>query len=101
MLGIPRHGGDRLFSTPGWPTHGFLRERRCGWSAFLLVGLGAVDVDAVGGGIVGHAEVHGPADIPEPDIVVATDKVGGERCLLAVDLPAILTSVSQPTSPVT
>lgn len=43
-------------------------------------------MDGVGGGIVGHAEVYGLADVPKSDIVAATNGVGGESCLLAVDV---------------
>ena len=43
----------------------------------------------VGGGVIGHAEVHRPVDIPEPDIVVAADAVGGEGRLLTVDVECL------------
>lgn len=56
---------------------------------FLLIRLCAVDMDAVGGGIVGHAEVHRFADVPEADVIVPADGIGGEGCLLAVDVEGL------------
>ena len=58
---------------------------------FLTVVLGAVNVDGVGGGVIGHAEVHRFADVPEADIVIAADAVGGEGCLLTIDIEGLAT----------
>ena len=66
----------------------FCGVERSRWD-FLLVRLGAVDVDAVGSGIIGHAEVYRPADVPEPDVVAAADGVGGEGRLLAIDIECL------------
>ena len=54
----------------------------------LVVGIG-VNVDAVGGRVIGYAKIHRPADVPEPDVVAPADEVGGERCLLAVDVECL------------
>ena len=56
-------------------------------------GSNRLDLDGVGGGIIGHAEVHCPADILEPNVVAATNGVGGEGCLLAVDVHVYVGSV--------
>ena len=62
-----------------------------GWCGgeFLLVGLGAVDVDGVGDSIVGHPKIHGPADVPEFDVVVSSNVVGGHGDLLAVHVDGL------------
>ena len=64
--------------------HAFFRGggRYC-WG-FPPVWLGAVDVDGVGGSIIGYAEVHRLADIPELDEVVPMDVIRFELHLLAV-----------------
>lgn len=50
----------------------------------VQVRLCAVDVDGVGGGIIGYAEVHRLADIPELDEIVVMDTVCLELHLLDV-----------------
>ena len=67
----------------------FLRERRGSRRTFLLVVLDAVDVDTVGGGIVGYAEVYSLADIPEPDIVAAANQVGSKADLFTVQIKCL------------
>lgn len=66
----------------------FCRGRRCG-GKFFSVRLGAVDVDAVGGGTIGHTEVYRSADVPEPDIIVAADGVGGHAHPLTVHVDGL------------
>ena len=48
-----------------------------------------VDVDTISGRVIGHTEVHRFADVPEPDIIAPADVVGGERCLLAVNVECL------------
>ena len=55
----------------------------------VLVRLCAIDVNGVGGGIVGHAEVHRFADVPEPDVVVRTDAVGGHVHPLSIHVDGL------------
>ena len=46
-------------------------------------------MDGVSCGVIGHAEVHRFADVPEPDIVVAADGVGGHVHPLAVHVDGL------------
>ena len=48
-----------------------------------------VTYDAATNSVVGHAEIYRPADVPESDVVAPADEVGGERCLLAVDVECL------------
>ena len=47
-------------------------------------------MDGVGGRIVGHAEVCRPADVPETDIIVPVDGIGGEGGLLTADVECLV-----------
>ena len=78
-------GGVDLFQLCQDSLHAFLGDgsRRL---YLVLVGLSAVDVDGVSGGIVVHAEVHRPADVPQTNVVAVPDGVGGEGSSLAVDV---------------
>ena len=69
--------------------HSFFRRSRWYSRGFFLVGLGAVDVDGVGGGIIGHAEVHRSADIPELDKIIPMDVVRFKPHLLPVHIEGL------------
>ena len=66
----------------------FCRGRRCG-GKFFSVRLGAVDVDAVGGGTIGHTEVYRSADVPELDEIVPMDVVRFKPHLLPVHVEGL------------
>ena len=59
--------------------------------SFPLIRLCAVDVDGVGDGIVGYAEVDRFADVSEPDVVVASGGIGDHGYVLAVHVDRSVT----------
>ena len=69
--------------------HTFFRRVRRYGRDFFLVGLGAVDMDAVGGGVIGHTEVYRSADVSEPDVVVSADAVGGHVHPLSIHVDGL------------
>ena len=57
--------------------------------SFFIVRLGAVDVDTIGGRIVGHPEVHRFTDVPELHIVAAADTVGSHGYSLSIHIDGL------------
>ena len=66
----------------------FRRAGGCG-GALLPVWLCAIDVDGVGGGVIGHTEIYRPADVPELNVIVSPDVVGGHADPLAVHIDGL------------
>ena len=55
----------------------------------LHIGLIALHIDRVGGGLIGDAEIHRPANVPEFHIVVAENGVGGQAGFFAVHIDGL------------
>ena len=93
--GVGGAGGVGVPETLEHSPHGFFRGGRggglgrCRCSHLLGVGGIGVDVDAVVGGVIFHAEVHRFPNVPELDEVVAMDGVCLELDPLAVHVEGL------------